>query len=188
MDNDVIDDKMKGKIKGYVSALRDDISAAFSKEEKGVFGADKYLIHLKDMEIAEKNDELAKLTRQLDKLVGFIGDEKARSISSAADILEADDLILWKQRDNGYSVETNGLSSEKGRDIFLEVIPHLTDAETDDVPTGFCSIGNFAAYMVDLQENSAVVALFVRRSFNKFSETELKIVRVISQFLATLYK
>ncbi|MDR2400314.1 MAG: hypothetical protein LBD73_01515 [Deferribacteraceae bacterium] len=183
MENNAIDENVKGKIRGYVSSLKQDITAAFSNEEKGKAGADKYLIYLKDIEIAEKNDELAKVTNQLDKLVAFISEERSRSLSCAADILDADDLILWKQREDGYSIETCGLNSEKGKEVFLEVIPLLADANTADVPTGFCSIGNFAAYTVSLKDGSTIAGLFVRHSFKKFSETELKIIRVISQFL-----
>jgi hypothetical protein len=187
MENETIDDKLKGKIRGYVSSLKEDIDAAFSSGDKSSLSADKYLLYLKDIEIAEKNDELSKLTVQLDKLITFIGEEEKRTLSYAADILDADGLILWKQRVGGYSVETYGLNSEKGKELFLEVVPLLADADPVDVPTGFCSVGNFAAYTVNIKDDTTIAALFIRRSFKQFSESDTKIIKVISKFLFTRF-
>jgi hypothetical protein len=181
MDNN-LDDELKGKITGFVSSLRDNISAAFSEDGKTVNSdAYKYLLFLKDIEIAEKNDELAKLTDQLDKLADFISKSKALSLASAAEILDADDIVIWKQRGDRHVSETFGLSPEKGEEIFMEVLPAL--AEASDPPSGFCSIGNYIAHTLNSDDGLTVAALFIRRSFKEFTRAETKMIRIISEFL-----
>jgi hypothetical protein len=181
MDNN-LDDELKGKITGFVSSLRDNISAAFSEDGNTVnSGAGKYLLFLKDIEVAEKNDELAKLTDQLDKLADLISESKAVSLASAAEILDADAIIVWKQRGDKHVSETFGLSPEKGEEIFLEVLPAL--AAAPDLPAGFCSVGNYIAHTLNPDDDLTVAALFIRRSFKEFTRAETKMIRIISEFL-----
>lgn len=206
-------DQFSSQLKEKIGQLRADFNAAFGgTEEAGdKQGAEKdypkgenakqliklteYLLHIKEKQTAElekKSDRYYRAALRLSGALLNITSGSSSPDSILADLcgaIDANSIIIWHQTGKEHLTGTVNIDKTGGEELFLSVLPYLSDNNIDDA-VFTKGEHHFIANTRPAEDSSSVFAVLYIRSKERdaFEEAEGIFAAVITDIIQNLFK